>query len=265
MPTLETLRVETDSPQTQDDVTPVGLAYGFKQEALIAEIWSAQDRAAHEQSVREILDRIVGLRQSLEQLHARTDTLWERFSTLVLERVLSGQLREFLDGLEAQLQELDQHLVETDCEIDRLRTGVQERLRVLEEKMAVLEPLAHRTTTQSHISMMLSRVEGLEASLLDKKDMTPNTGERHDPRHATVPGDLLYLRIRLLTTRIAIIASNRSKHLSELHAGLAALLPDVERVKADMATLLTRADCIRDLSRYWLAYLDITQGVRSRG
>jgi hypothetical protein len=41
------------------------------------------------------------------------------------------------------------------------------------------------------------------------------------------------------------------------------LLPDVERVKADMATLLTRADCIRDLSRYWLAYLDITQGARS--
>lgn len=265
MSTLETFRVETDSPQTRNDELPAGLSYGFKQEAFIAETWSAQDRAAHEQGVREILDRIAGLRQGLEQLRARTDTLWERFSTLALERVLSGQLREFLDGLEAQLQELDQHLVETDCEIDRLRTGVQERLRVLEEKMAVLEPLAHRTTTQSHISMMLSRVEGLEASLLDKKDMAPNTGERHDPRHAAVPGDLLYLRVRLLTTRIAIIASNRSKHLSELHAGLAALLPNVERVKADMATLLTRADCIRDLSRYWLAYLDITQGARSRG
>ncbi len=265
MPALETFRVETDSPQTQNDELSAGLSCGFKQEAFIAETWSAQDRAAHEQSVREILDRIVGLRHGLEQLHGRTDTLWERFSTLALERVLSGQLREFLDGLEARLQELDQHLVETDCEIDRLRTGVQERLRVLEEKMAVLEPLAHRTTTQSHISMMLSRVEGLEASLLDKKDMAPNPDERHDPRHIAVPGDLLYLRVRLLTTRIAIIASNRSKHLSELHAGLAALLPNVERVKADMATLLTRADCIRDLSRYWLAYLDITQGARSRG
>jgi hypothetical protein len=260
LPALETLRVETDSMQTQGDVT---LSYGFKEEALIAETWSAQDRAAHEQGVREILDRIVGLRQNLEPLRARTDTLWERFSTLALERVLSGQLREFLDALDLELHELDQQLVGTDCEIDRLRTGVRERQRVLEEKMAVLEPLAHRTTTQSHISMMLSRVEGLEASLLDKKDLAPDESERHDQRDATLPGDLLYVRVRLLTTRIAIIASNRSKHLSELSAGLAALLPDVERVKADMATLLTRADCIRDLSRYWLAYLDITQGARS--
>jgi uncharacterized coiled-coil protein SlyX len=262
LPTLETLRVETDSTQTQNDVMPASLPHGFKEEALIAEIWSAQDRAAHEQGVREILDRIVGLRQSLERLRARTDTLWERFSTLALERVLSGRLREFLDGIDVELQELDQYLVETDCEIDRLRTGARERRRVLEEKMAVLEPLAHRTTTQSHISMMLSRVEGLEAALLDKKDLAPDEGERHDQRPATVPGDLLYLRVRLLTTRIAIIASNRGKHLSELQAGLAALLTDVERIKTDMVALLTRADCIRDLSRYWLAYLDITQGAR---
>jgi uncharacterized coiled-coil protein SlyX len=129
LPTLETLRVETDSTQTQNDVMPASLSHGFKEEALIAEIWSAQERTAHEQGVREILDRIVGLRQSLERLRARTDTLWERFSTLALERVLSGQLREFLDGIDVELQELDQYLVETDCEIDRLRTSVRERRR----------------------------------------------------------------------------------------------------------------------------------------
>ena len=108
--------------------------------------------------------------------------------------------------------------------------------------------------------MMLSRVAGLEAYLLGKKDAALEDCETRDPRHATAPGDLLYLRIRLLTTRIAIIASNRSKHLSELDAGLATLLPEVERIRTDMTTLLTRIDCVKDLSRYWLAYLDITQG-----
>ena len=34
---------------------------------------------------------------------------------------------------------------------------------MLKEKITVLEPLAHRTSTQNHLSMMLARVEGLEA------------------------------------------------------------------------------------------------------
>ena len=230
----------------------------------MAQTWSVQDRVAHERSVREILDRVAGLRQGLEQLRAQTDTLWERFSTLALERTLSGELREFLDSVDVELQDLDLRLVGTDCEIDRLRARVQEQRRVLEDKMAVLEPLAHRTSTQSHIGMMLSRVEGLEASLLDQKDPSPGEGVGQDQRQANVPGDLLYLRIRLLTTRIALIASNRSKYLSELNAGLVTLLPDVERIKTDMSALLTRADCIRELSRYWLAYLDIAQGARNQ-
>ena len=148
-------------------------------------------------------------------MRAQTDAIWERFITLTLERILSERLREFLDGMEAELQELDQRLVGTDCEVDRLRGRVQERRRGLEEKIAVLEPLAHRTSAQNHIGMMLSRVEGLEAYLLGKKDVTPEAYEMHYKRHTTAPGDLLYLRVRLLTTRIAIIASNRSKHLSE--------------------------------------------------
>ena len=254
--------METDSTQTEDEVAPASISYMFKEEEQMAQVWTAQDRAEHERSVRDIMDRIVGLRQSLERLRSQTDTIWERFITLTLERILSEQLREFLDGIDVELQDLDLRLVGTDCRIDRLRARVHERRRMLEEKMAVLEPLAHRTSIQNHISMMLSRVEGLEAYLLGKKDVTPEAYEMHYKRHTTVPGDLLYLRVRLLTTRIAIIASNRSKHLGDLDAGLAALLPEVERIKADMATLLTRADCIRDLSRYWLAYLDIAQGAR---
>lgn len=261
--TLETLRVETDSNQVEDNIAPASISYVLKEGERIAQIWNAQDRAEYEQGVREILDWMVRIRQGFEQLRAQTDALWERFSTLALERILSRQLREFLEGMEAELQELDLRLIGSDCDIDRLRARIQERRRALEEKIAVLEPMAHRTSTQSHISMMLSRVAGLEAHLLGKKDVEPENGETPDTYSATAPGDLLYLRIRLLTTRIAIIASNRSKHLSELDAGLAALLPEVERIKTDMTMLLTRTDCIKDLSRYWLAYLDITQGVRN--
>jgi len=252
-----------DSPRIEDDATPANVSYVFKEEEQIAQIWSAQDRVEHQRSVREITDRITGLHQDIERLRAQTDAIWERFITLTLERILSERLREFLDGMEAELQELDQRLVGTDCEIDRLRGRVQERRRGLEEKIAVLEPLAHRTSAQNHIGMMLSRVEGLEAYLLGKKDVTPEAYEMHYKRHTTAPGDLLYLRVRLLTTRIAIIASNRSRYLHELDAVLVALLPEVERVKLDVATLLTRADCIRDLSRYWLAYLDIAQTTHS--
>ncbi|MDG4550364.1 MAG: hypothetical protein P9F19_12845 [Candidatus Contendobacter sp.] len=253
--------METDSNQVEDSIAPASISYILKEGEQMAQIWNPQDRADYEQSVREILDRLVGLRQGIEQLRAQTDTLWERFSTLALERILSRQLREFLEGGEEELQELDLRLIGADCEADRLRTRIQERRRALEEKIAVLEPLAHRTSTQSHISMMLSRVAGLEAHLLGKRDaVLEDCDQTRDTGHATVPGDLLYLRIRLLTTRIAIIASNRSKHLSELDAGLATLLPEVERIKTDMTTLLTRVDCIKDLSRYWLAYLDITQG-----
>jgi regulator of replication initiation timing len=255
--------METDSTELEDDGAPASLSYVFKEEEQIAQVWNTQDRADYQQSVREIADQIVGLRQNLERLRTQTDTIWERFITLTLERILSEQLREFLDEIDVELQALDLRLVTADCEIDRLRARIQERRRLLEEKLAVLEPLAHRTSTQNHISMMLSRVEGLEGYLLGKKDVAPEAYEMHYKRHTTAPGDLLYLRVRLLTTRIAILASNRSRHLSELDAGLNALLPEVERIKTGMATILTRADCIRDLSRYWLAYLNISQPMRS--
>lgn len=55
--------------------------------------------------------------------------------------------------------------------------------------------------------------------------MTPEAYEMHYKRHTTAPGDLLYLRVRLLTTRIAIIASNRSRYLHEIGRGVVALLP----------------------------------------
>jgi cell division septum initiation protein DivIVA len=252
----ETHRVETPASETDDSAT-AGMSYVLREEEQLAQVWSDGDRAEHERSVRDGIDRIGGIRQLVEGLRAQSDSIWERFVTLTLERLLSEQLREFLDQIDTEILALSQQLVEADCEIDRLRARVQERRRWLEEKIAVLEPMAHRTSTQTHLNMMLARVEGLEAYLLGKKDVAPEAYDFHYKRHTTLPGDLLYIRVRLLTTRVAIAASTRSKQLSEFDAELAALLPEADRYKAELAALLTRVECMSELSRYWLAYLDI--------
>ncbi|MDS4040672.1 MAG: hypothetical protein RKP20_05795 [Candidatus Competibacter sp.] len=249
-----------------DEGAAVGMPYVLKEEALLAQAWKMQDRVEHERGVREIASQFGSLRQRIERLRAQTDTIWERFVTLTLERILSEQLREFIDDLNMELQGLNLHLVETDCEIDRMRARIRERRRWLGEKFTQLESLAHRTSTQNHINMMLARVEGLEAYLLGKKDVPPQAFEMHYKRHTTVPSDLLYLRIRLLTTRIASIASNRSRQLNELDAELGVQLPEAERLKAELATLVTRVECMSELSRYWLAYLDISlEGANREG
>lgn len=252
--------METAGIQTEDDGTPASLSYVFKEEEQMAQVWSANDRAEHEQGVRRLMDSILSLRHDLEGLRYQTDTIWERFITLTLERMQSDRLREFLDEVDLELQDLNLRLVGSDCEIDRLRASLQERRRLLEEKIAVLEPLAHRTSIQNHINMMLSRVQDLEAHVMGKVEPSaPEAAEPPAAGYTSAPGDVLYLRVRLLTTRIAILASNRSNYLRELDTGLSALLPDIERIKTDMCTLLTRMDCIRDLSRYWIAYLNIAQ------
>ena len=249
--------METTRPSETDEAMIAGMSYVLKEEEQLAKVWSAQDRTEHVWSVRESIELASSLRQRLEKLRAQIDGVWERFVTLTLERALSAQLRQFLDEIDVAMQGSNQQLVEVDCEIDRLRARVQERRRCLEEKITVLEPLAHRTSTQNHLNMMLARVEGLEPYLLGKKDMAPEACETHHARHTNASSDLLYLRVRLLTTRIAIVASSRSKQLSEFNAELVALLPEIERLKADLIALVTRMECMGELSRYWLVYLDI--------
>ena len=249
-PQVETLIAETDD-------AGIGMSYVLREEEQLAQVWSEADRTEHEHSVREIIDRLGGVRQLVEVVRIRSDSIWERFITLTLERLLSNQLREFLDGVDVQILALSQQMVEADCEIDRLRARVQKRRGWLKEKIAALEPMAHRTSTQTHLNMMLARVEGLEAYLLGKKDVALESYNFHYKRHTTLPGDLLYIRVRLLTTRVAIEASTRSKQLSELDAELAALVPEADRNKAELVTLITRIECMSELSRYWLAYLNI--------
>lgn len=247
-----------DTPIAEtDDGAVAGMSYVLKEEAQLAQIWNAQDQTEHERAIREIADRFSGARQRLEGIRALTDTAWERFITLTLERILSDHLHEFLDEIGEEMQTATQHLTEVDCEMDRIRARIHDRRRVLAEKIALLEPLAHRTSTQNHLSMMLARVEGLEAYLLGRKDVPPQSYEMHYKRHTNATGDLLYLRVRLLTTRIAWVAANRSQHLGELDARLTESLLEIEQLKISLATFIARIECMSEISRYWLAYLAI--------
>lgn len=242
-----------------DDGTASSLSYVLKEQEQLARVWSDEDRAEHERNLRESIERTGGVRQLIEGLRAGADSVWERFVTLTLERLLSEKLREFLDEIDAEILALSQRMVEADCEIDRLRARAQERQRGLEDRIALLEPMAHRTSTQTHLNMMLARVEGLEAYLLGKKDVAPEAYDLHYKRHTTLPGDLLYIRIRLSTTQVAVAASNRSKQLAELVAEWERLLLELDRGKAELAVLMNRVECMSDLSRYWVAYLDVAR------
>jgi len=248
---VDTLIAETD------DNAAAGMSYVLKEEAQLTQIWNTQDQAEHESVLREITDRFSHARQRLEGIRALIDTAWERFITLTLERIFSDHLREFLDEIGEEMHIVMQQLTEVDCEMDRIRARVLEQRRVLAEKRGLLESLAHRTSTQNHLNMMLARVEGLEVYLLGRKDAPPQSYEMHYKRHTNAPSDLLYLRVRLLTTRIAVVAANRSQHLGELDAGLTESLLEVGQLKTDLATFTARIECMSEISRYWLAYLDM--------
>lgn len=252
---LQSAIIDVDEP-----IPTAGLSYVLKEEEQLAQVWSADDRTEHEKGMRDAVERLGRVRPLIEALRTQSDLIWERFITLTLERVLSQQLRVFLDQIDTEILMLSQHMVEAECEMDRIRSLLQKRCRLLEDKVSILEPMAHRTSTQTHLNMMLARVEGLEAYLLGKKDVAPEVYNFHYKRHTTLPGDLLYMRVRLLTTRVAVDASTRSKHLSELHGEVTTLLIEADRTKAELITLATRLECMSELSRYWLAYLNISQG-----
>lgn len=253
-----------DTPITDDDNNAddkmAGMSYVLKEEAQLAQAWSAKDQIEHDHGEREITNRLNASQFRFENLRTRVDVLWERFVTLSLDRIMSPQLREFLDELDTEAQDLTQMLTEVDCEMDRIRVRIHERRRVLAQKTALLEPLAHRTSTENHLNMMLGRVEGLEAYLLGRKDVPSQSYDMHYKRHTNAPSDLLYLRVRLLTTRIAVNAANLSRRLAELDTQLAASLLDTEQLKTNLAPLSARIECITEQSRYWLMYLDIGLG-----
>lgn len=240
-----------------------GMSYVLRDEEQLGQIWTDSDRSEYDSSLRESIEQIASIREAFKNLHTQSDLIWERFVTLTLERLLTNGLREFLDRIDGEILGLNQQLVEGDSEVEQLRARIQERRRWLEEKIGILELMAHRTSTQTHLNMMLARVEGLEAYLLGKKDVPPQAYELHYKRKTTLPGDLLYIRVRLSTTQIAVAASTLSKQLSELDSALTALLPEIDRCKTELTALITRIECMSELSRYWLAYLEIAPEKRA--
>ncbi len=251
-----------DSPTTEDSIessTTSSISCVLKEEMQLAHAWSARDQMEHDHGEREIADRLIATRYRLENLRARVDVIWERFITLSLDRIISQQLRAFLDELDGETQDLVVMITELDCEIDRIRVRVQDRQRALAQKTAQLEPLAHRAFIEAHFNMMLGRVEGLESCLsgLKVKEQTPQPSDLQDRLHTRAPGDLLYLRIRLLTTRIAVKAANLCRHLVDLDAQLATSLLNIEQLKTLLTPLATRIECLAEQARYWLLYLEI--------
>lgn len=249
-----------DTPITEtDDGALAGMSYVLQEEAQLAQVWSAWDQSEHQRSEQDIAARFNTTRLHLDGLRARVEALWERFVSLALERILSQRIREFLEEMDGEMQALTERLTEIDCEVDRIRVRVHDRRRVLAEKIAVLEPLAHRTSTQNYLEMMLARVEGLEAYLLGRKNVPTQAYDLHYKRHTNASGDLAYLRVRLLTTRTALNAANRSRQFSQFDAALADALLQAEQLKTELGALAARIESINELSRYWLLYLDIAQ------
>ena len=238
-------------------IAEAGDSYALKEEAQLAQIWNVPDQTEHERALQEITQRFSEARRHFEEIRVRVDTAWEQFITLTLERIFSDHLREFIDKIGEEMQNLVQQMTEVDCEMGRIRARLHDRRRVLAEKTALLEQLAHRTSSQNHLGMMLARVEGLEAYLLGRKDVPKQSYELHYKRHTNAPDDLLYLRVRLLTTRVATLAANRSRYLGELDTKLLESLLEVEQFKVELATVTARIECVSEVACYWLAYLDI--------
>lgn len=248
-----------DTLATEVGDSAINMSYVLREEEQLAQTWTEADQVEHERIVRENTARLNEVRQALDEVRIRSDLLWERFITLTLERLFTNQLKEFLDRLDGEILALTQRLVEADCEIDRLRAHLQKQRYWLANKIAILESLAHRTSLQTYLNMMLARIEGLERQLLGSETDRLETASVPDQRQINLPSDLLYIRVRLSTTRIALLAANRSQQLGELDTELMLSLPEIERHKTTLIALTTRIECISELSRYWLAYLEIAR------
>lgn len=231
------------------------LSFVTREEERLSQTWSARDQADHEQGMRRCSEELLELRQRLEAWRTQTGILWERILTLTLERVRVGGLDRFLEETSLELHGLDQRLAEVECALDRLYLSLRQRRQLLAEKISAINPLASRGGLKEHINLMVERVGWLESHLVAWSTPTAEADSALSPED--VSKALLYLRVRLLTTRLDILAADLSRQLSMRDAELAALLPDLERLRIDLTALLARISSMQELARYWLAYLSI--------
>ena len=231
------------------------LAFVSHEEEWLSRTWSAQDQADHEHAVRRCGEELADVRQRLEALRITTGLLWERLLTLALERIRTGGLGALLEDTSLELHGLDQRLAETECALDRLRVSLHQRRQRLAEKIASINPLTQRSSLQEHINLMVERVDQLENHLAALRQPVAKSGDL--PATDAASEALMYLRVRLLTTRLDILAADLSRQLGARDAELTALWPDLERLRMDLAALLARISTLQELTRYWLAYLAV--------
>ncbi len=234
-------------------------AYGpslAEQERQLEQIWSEQDRHEHHQKMRAFEETIVSLRSRIDPIRVPADTLWDQFVSLALEKILKQQLEPFLERLQLEAEALNVEMTETSNGMDTLLAKITEYQRTLDDKVKALGIMAHPISTENHLSMMISRVVGLEAYLLGKQPGKLDTHENHlKKRDTTVPNDLLYLRVRLVTTRFAVIAAQKCKQVADTALELHDLLARVERLKAELTIIMTRMACFHDQTEYWSAFM----------
>jgi len=236
-----------------------GDSFLIEQQKQLEQDWSDQDLQQHNATIRALDDAVVNLRAEIDSVRARTDTVWDHFVSLGLASILKQDGKAFLTEVLTKSADLASAIVEVTSNRDKLMRQVADYRQCLDRKIAQLEAKAHRISTQNHLSMMLSRISGLEAYLLGRKCDYSVAAKEAGPRKrsSNVPSDLLYLRVRLWTTHLAVLSSRKNKEVIDARESLDRLRCSIERLRTELAGIETRFACLTDLLEYWLAYLEI--------
>ena len=228
------------------------------EERQLERLWSDAHRLKNMQLLQSFEGTIVDLRKRIEEVRVRCDTIWDHFVSLALEKIMKQHLRSFLTEVQKNINTLSPETASLANGISECTSAIVAQRRTLDGQAGVLEAMAHRRSIQNHLSMMLSRVASLEAYLLGKARMQESSDNLTPKRRETnVPSDLLYLSVRLRTTRCAVTASRKSREIAASTTELLEALRQAEGLKAELAVVATRIGCLRDQADYWMAFLDM--------
>lgn len=260
--TTETNDLEPTTPQENAAEVDDTLS---DEERRLEQVWSVQDRQDYREKVLAFEEIINDLKARIEEIRAQGDNLWDRFVSLALEKMMKQNLRDFLGDLQGETDTLTPLLTEATARIDKLTTDIAGYQRFLGKKVVLLEAMTHRISTHNHLNMMMARIAGLEEHLLGKKQAAKKSSQEDVPRRleVNVPSDLLYLRVRLRTTRSASLAARYSKEVGETQPALYSLLFRADRLRADLLIVSTRMACLHDQAEYWQAYLEMPDNDRA--
>lgn len=238
------------------------------QEQRIERVWSDNDRRQYREKIREFEETVSDLRNRIEEIRTQADSIWDNFVSLSLEMIMQQKhdFRRFLENLQIEADTLTPEVLNTTSRIDTLLADIAGYQRLMGRKIGLLESMAHRISTQNHLNMMIARVSGLETQLLGRKSVdaaqkSPLLSTRK--LEVNIPSDLLYLRVRLRTTRASMMAARYTKQVADTGPALYSLLFRAERMRSDLTVISTRMACLNDQAGYWLAYLDMPDDHKS--